>query len=436
MNQKKFFVLLTSILLLVTPTIVLLGSHTTHADTVNPPILLTTLDYLDYEYILIEDTDWVNLTYINSEYTQASLTVEKIEFYDNHPMDNETKYRFTSNIIDPDHTFTPSLKTYTYQDINTGQLYTIIIDFTNIVPPISPLQQTYDILLLNYTNLQQNYGVFMHSYNNMTTLINNSLQLISDYNNAFNTLNSLIDTHTILTNDYNRLESDCNNLTILCVNISSDYNLTNTTLECIREQLRQNRSKLENISLNISYYKACLDDILHSKKTDAYLSPTKQYIRTNYDFNKEIDDLKHWNGLWPTICFVLVIITVLLMFGFYVIQKSKLKPSNVEMEESGYSPLADKHDNMIYNVMRKGKHIITDNRFLKKNKKETNETTTHSIETEYDPTKIDEQIEKKIQPIKEDMGTIKTDISSIHNNIDTLIATLTTPKKTSKAKKT
>jgi len=450
MKKKNFYAAIIT-LMIVAPTLII-SSHTIDA-TIQPPIDLTTLDYLDYEYILIPNNNWVNLTYINSEYTPASLTMEKIEYYDNYPSDNETKYKFTSNTIDPDHTFIAEIKTYTFQDSNTGQLYTVNIDFSNVDVPLSPLQIQYTDLMTNFSDLQTNYTLFLNDYNNLTNLIININDTLSNYNNSgdidledktimitndYDTLTIEIDTITnqldTLTDQHNQLTNQYENLTIEYTNMSDCYVFMNTTYLNMTTRLNQTLQDLNETKTNLTYMEAFTRQ-LRSQVEMAYLKSEQTYIRTPYSYQNEISDKDKTIAQFPTIVIMAIVITFLLCFLFAFIKWKNIKPKDVDLPGMGYSATAQKYDNKIISVLKNtGKSMKKGSDFIF-NKQPTPGPTPQPVETKTnnepkikdpEPTQNNEVSDKidrllaGMGSIKTDVGTVKKDLGSIHDRLDTV----------------
>lgn len=446
MKYKKTIMIAMAIISITT----LLGSSSTlFADeTITPPIPTTVLDYKDMEYYIFTNPTEVNLTHIHSETTPDALTITKTDYY---PSTNETKYRFQSNefLIPTD--FNPGIKTYTYQDTNTGQLYTIQIDLTNVVVPLSQLEQDYQNLQQNYTLLLEDYNTLNTTKNqlqeNITTIQNILSQeynlsnqnitsitetLLTNYIETNNTLNTtqqqLQDLQLILEDKNNTLQDAQHDYNILLSNYSNllaDYHELNNTLNTTQNTLM-------NKSIQLSQLERFKQDIDYGTNTFQF---DGRLYRSQQSYENEIQQLKDDLGLTPSYIIIAIIITFLCVFYLAKNYYEKQQPTPQELQEYGYSPKAQQYDNFIIRTIMEKAGEIT-GRF--KNKKPKTKTKPQpgpqpTPITEPTPQKTDEtgligeKIDTLIHQQTQQTDTVnhymkKTDdrIDTIETNVETI----------------
>lgn len=241
---------------------------------IDPPEVVTTVDYRDYEYVTFTGSNQTELVFITSEvFSDAALTMQFINYY---PSLNETKYKFTSNEVEPDPDFVPEEKDFFYQDITTGRIYIVEVDYTGIQVPTDPLQIQYDNLLASYTGLQDE---FLTTVNNLVTTYE---QELDDLAEAYNTtINSLISNYSsIVSNLSDTLNATSEDLSLL-------ENITNS-LEVILEQFRNNTGLDEaglEILVNTLYddYMFLASDLNITTKDFLKLQQNLSLLQFDYD---------------------------------------------------------------------------------------------------------------------------------------------------------
>jgi len=332
-------------------TAILLISCSMQAFAIENPVNKGTIDYRDFEYIIFEDDNQVNLTFVESEdFDSNALTVQKIEYY---PDTNETKYKFTSEEISPEPWFIPGEKDFIYQDYNSGQLYIISVDYSGIEVPLSDeeieLIETQD----NLTNLTARYGELLDLYeqlSNSTTQINETLSLYRDFVNEtleesidnlyqeFLELKDDLDTkkdyiknleglYENLTNDYNETTNNFNEMTIQYLDLKEEYAVLNESFNLTYNDLLDKGAAL-------SEYENFKERILGHGET--FYFKGRNY-RTLISYQREIKKLQDEVGWTPIYVVLSVALTFLICFLLYKRQKSKEKVSDlVAATENNY----------------------------------------------------------------------------------------------------
>jgi hypothetical protein len=323
MKKNVFLLMLISFMLLTT--------YFVSVKAVENPISVATVNYRDFEYITIYSPFEVNLSFICSEsFDENAVTCEKIEYY---PVTNETKYKFTSDIVSPDYYFEHGLKKYMYQDENTGQIYVIYVDYTDIEVPDNPLENKYNNLLTNYTEVLNEYNNLYNDYENLSVLLdiinntiyqytndtdknitthikdiyNNFNALYITYNNTYNNLTNLSITYNQLYEQYNEIKDDATLLLSNYANLLVDYNTLN-------ESLNETNTLFIEKSGELGEYKTFFQTLL-SPQNIVYFKGN-QY-QTFYSYQKQIDDLENRIGLTPIYVVFSVLMTACVVFLLY-----------------------------------------------------------------------------------------------------------------------
>lgn len=416
MNYKKTLVIALAIISITT----LLGSSSLFADEITtPPLSTTTLDYKDMEYYIFNSPEQVNLTLIHTDTLTDALTIQKTDYY---PSTNETKYKLTSNEINIPSDFNPEIKTFTYQDTNTGQLYHIQIDLNNVIVPMSQLEKDYQHLQENHTRLLTLYNTTNTTKNqlqeNITTIQNILSQeynltdqtittitdtLLTTYLETKNKLNltqqQLDDLQIILETKNETLQKTHSDYTKLLSNYSTllvDYHEINTTLN-------ETKTNLMNKSMKLSQLERFKQDIDYGSGTFTF---DGRMYRSQQSYETEIQKLEDDAGLVPSYIIMAVIITFLSVFYISKNYYEKQQPTPQELQEYGYSPKAQQYDNFIIRTIMEKAGEIT-GRF--KNKK----TKTDS-QPGPQPTPITESIQQKpITPKTNETGLIGEKIDTL-----------------------
>lgn len=407
---------------------------------IEQPQNIVNLDYRDFEYIMIDSTQIVNLSFIgSSSFNETAVTIEKIQYY---PDTNETKYKIISNNINPGPWYNPDIEDFVYQDTNTGQLYIIQINYNGIDIPLSQIEQNYNVLLSQYTNLSLNYSTLSTMYDtlwNTTTEINNTL---SEYLDTAN--ETITEGVNRLYNDFKKLQNNIQNLNITLKNLEQNYkklqdkysstsnNLKNITekymsLKNSYQELNEIYNETYNILLskgaNLSLYKNFEED-LNGYGEGFYFNG--RYYNTISTYNDKIQSLEDELGWTPIYIALSVVLTILILFGIYKYYLGEKIQTSMEIEDQyGYDP--ETHKINVFSLTGKLKDIWNKTKKIGKTKKDNGEhiaeTTVVSdddnngedIDIESVRTEIDNQIDKKIQPLQKD-------ISDIHSNIDKILA--------------
>jgi len=451
MNQKRNYLLLIATILMVG--IPLLSSTPPSiADVTIPPITISTLDYLEYEYVLIPSTSEVNLTYISSDYQSSAISIQKTQYY---PVENETKYKITSTSITPDYTFTATPKNFVFQDETTGQLYTVIIDYTEIMVPDSPEYTQLMALQIQHQNLLSNYSLLQNTSMNYTSLINTVNMTLTAFNNStalsiqnktkalynaykhfFSEYTSYYDNYVALTDDYATLTTSKNLLETQLHNISDLYHLLNMSNCNLTQQLNLTKKELNQTRLNMSYYEQFIRDIGQGIKTQAYLSygDYTGYYRTPGSYEKELKDLQNAVGITPILIIFTIIITVLIFVMIYFLILRNTTPSNAELESIGYNQELREHNyTIIKSLKNAGKKIkdtiipntetISDNH-VDKTGPYISDYNPSSAKPEIDEKLLDKiriETDQKIQPIQKDVEQLKEETHTIDDKVDQIL---------------
>lgn len=390
---------------------------------VNPPIHKTTLDYQEYEYISFDSSDHVNLTFISSEsFDHTAILVEKIMFY---PTMNSTKYKFTSTPVTPSYKFTPGIKKFIYQDVNTGQLYSINIDYSNIQIPQHPAEELYTQLQTQHISLTDKYNNLLNNYTTLNQTLHNISQILALYTNLTNTtyeqVTMMIYNDTItLKNNINQLNQQIQQLKNQYTNI---YNMYNHTEEAYND-LYQEYTELDEDYINLTEtYKILESDYqnktflfsqyqlfernMHSYQ-DIFYYNGKQY-HTLYYYQNRVEQLENENNMLPVYILLAIIITILCCYLLYrqILKQKPLSP--IEMDTDYNYP----REASIFDRFSMGN--------LKKHFK--NHTTTQQTT---EPIELEPVIEEdKYNIIKKELDNkimnIEYNITNIEKNIDKLL---------------
>jgi hypothetical protein len=325
MNKKIITMLALALTLLISSCI------TTTTAEITSPINKGTLDYKDYDYVTFTGGEEVELVFISSVMPASVLLVEKTAYY---PVLNETKYKVTSQNITPTHEFIPGVKTFIYQDMNTGQLYTLSVDYSMVDVPLSPLETAYEELLTNYNALLVNYTDIIA----IEDVLNNiSITMAGYYNStAENLSNMTLDTAiaTILadltntaeeyqivknkldekTDDYNELSSKYTTAYNEKKKIQTDYDDLLVEHTNITTNFETVKSRLQNTSGLLLQYQQ-FEENLQSLRSDVYFN--NRMYHTPYYYNQRIQQLEDEIGLAPIYVAIAVFLTVLACYLYY-----------------------------------------------------------------------------------------------------------------------
>ena len=307
---------------------------------IETPIDLGTLSYQDYEYITISSDHEINIDFIYTDLNETDLLVEKIEFY---PSTNETKYRFTSQEITPDFWFVPGTYDYIYQDIASGQLYTVSVDYASVVPPDNPYEVLYDALTLDY-------GYLNTSYNNLSTTYintNESYNLLSqDMINLSSEHNTTIDLLDDKTTEFNNILQAHINLTQHFNNFNDTYNAT----------MAENEMWILRVG-NLNKYNDTFYKNMNSGYESTFYFNGREWT-TPAGYEQQIQGLKGDIGLIPLYVILFSCITALVAWVIYKKQINKQIPSPLELERDiGYSPESNKIDRFVNGTKNTYKNI-------------------------------------------------------------------------------
>ena len=300
------------------------------SEAVDSPIILTTIDYQEMEYILIESNNGeIDLNYVSSDsFGPDAITLEKTDYY---PSTNETKYRVTSNNINPCFYDTADTKDFIYQDVNTGQLYIIIVDYTGIEIPTYVFETMYYDLHENYSDLYHDNNELQDNYDNLTSLseyinssinnvINNSENyslsektdlLIDEYESLKNGMNNTENDYFNLKNSYDVLISQLDNNTVNLSNMTDRYLDLKMEYEELNISNMINYSKMFDYSSELSEYKLFYDKTQAFQ--DSFYWDDTSY-RTFYSYQNEIESLKGDIGMIPIYIAIAVLTTALIAY--------------------------------------------------------------------------------------------------------------------------
>lgn len=194
---------------------VLIGSCATLA--VATPI--TTLGEIDYyntqNNFIVNDTipGNVNLTFVYSEMNESLLIHEKVWYND-----NMTTYKFTTSKTYVDWWFTPGIRYFVYQDIDTNELYSVGVNYTNIDILENPYEERHQQIVENYT-------LIMNNYNLTNELLTNISIQFNELNDTYNQKMQLFD---IISTENQNLSENLTALEIDFKKLDEDYNRTET----------------------------------------------------------------------------------------------------------------------------------------------------------------------------------------------------------------
>jgi len=397
------------------------------ADDVTTPIDMGTIPYRDFEYIMFTSNEEVDLNFVSSEYFNSdALTVQNIDYY---PSTNETKYKFTSNDIVPDSWFTSGDVDFIYQDMNTGQLYKIIIDYTGIEIPESYWESSFKKLNNSYSQICLNYTVLNDTYNVLKNISNHINDTLQNYKNC---MNQSIDKNVeLLLNEYNNLdveigfirieldrlqeiENNFNELTKSYSTLLNDY-------DSINESYNTTYNNMMNYSTQLSGYKS-FEDKINNGISGFYFKD--RYYRTKNSYNTEIKKLEESLGLTPFYIILAVILTI--VFAFFIANKHIQKLKKPFDEETSIDEKANRFN---IHLLSKLKETFTPARFQKEPKSEY--TTTMKTNDTIPSVNNSNVFEDKIKEIENKTDTqyqeLKQDMTRIHDSIDLILQKNGTP---------
>jgi len=425
---------------------VFLGSCTT-TYAIESPINKGTIDYRDYEYIMFTGNESVDLVFIESDIPSDSLSIEYIDFY---PADNETKYRVTSNILSVEYWFIPGVYPLYYQDINTGQIYSINIDLNNINIPDNPLQKPLLELQENYSQLMLDYDNLIMSYDEKISLIENINSTLGLYTNisGYNLSNitkMLYDEYLYINENLDKAYQEINSISILLNETTDDLEslqllydsliIENNELMMQYMELNQTYNTTYNQLLdtgrNLSVYKNFIDDLTGYSSRSIYFQGA-YYMPLNY-YKGRINQLESDLNLTPAWIFLAIVITFLVMFMIFRYIYNKETPEPFEIESDfGYDKDAQKMDaysltGKIFNTFKKinpiknkdnGNTTQAQTQNNKENDDNGEEKRFYAGDIDGLRNELDDKITQRIQPLQ-------NEISQVHNSVDKLIDTLT-----------
>jgi len=390
------------------------------ADPITDPVDMGVIPYRDFEYIMFTSSSMVDLVFVSStSFDSSVLTVENINYY---PSTNETKYRFTSNEITPSSWYNPSVESYLYQDTNTGQLYRISVDYSDVVVPVGfweeqyhNLNNSYQCLCLNYSNLNESYSILLNISNHINETLTgyeNSLNTTIDENVAL-----LMSEYLTLSNDIDFIRSELDRLK----NIENDFTgVTKSYSNLLNEYKSLNKSynttfnNMMNYSTHLSGYKS-FENKLNSGIDGFYFQD--RYYRTPYSYQQRIKDLEGGIGLIPIWLFLTIIVTLIITYGIYFfVYKPKIETSMEIEDKYGYDSTTHEIDS--FSLLGKIRNLKGK---IKASKAKTNPDSIKQNNSNKDikniRNKIDNQIDEKIKPLQ-------TEITMIHSDIDKILAKL------------
>ena len=396
---------------------------------VSDPIDHITINYRDFEYTMFDSNQSVDLVYINSEMPQNALNVQYIEFY---PSTNETKYKLTSNDITANPWFTPGVSSFYYQDLNSGQVYKLNVDYSGIEIPLSDTQ-------INLMNLQENYTNLLFEYNNLTSIyenltndfevINTTLsnytnmtnqsmtdvtkQLVHDYNNVTIELNKAFEEINTIAGQLNETTNMFDELTLNYEDLQSNYNNLNDSYNILNETYNTTYNGLLEMGKNFSEYKLFVEQLTSYDSSGVYFQGAYYYPFAYY--NNEIERLETDLAIQPAFIILSVIVTIIVCV---LIAKKYIKSSQLPYEEE--IDITEKEQKFNNFFIDKLKDVFT-LRQRKKPEKSTINTTYYkdikpnSFERQLNEyqTKTDKKIEHIETKIDANFQDIKTSIDKV-----------------------
>ncbi|HUT63334.1 MAG TPA: hypothetical protein VMZ04_05190, partial [Anaerolineae bacterium] len=253
----------------------------------------------------------VNLTFVYSEMDESSLIYEKIWYYD-----NCTTYKFTTFKTYVEWWFTPGVRYFIFQNIDTGKLYSVCVNYTDIDIPENPYEERHHQLIENYTLILNNYNL------TNSTLANITLH----FNELNNTYILIMHQLNMTKRDYLNASKDLTNMTIEFNDLEDEYD---------------NRTALWHSALNSSIsYETSYDDEV-------------------FDYNQLEKDHNNLSGAMPWYIIIAVIGTFLFTY-IYIRRKTIFEESSETTDEitTSYGKIHSAID----------KHILS--RFKKEPKKD------------------------------------------------------------------
>lgn len=390
-------------------TIIFLGCCIT-ASAVEDPIEKNIIEYKDFQYLLFNSTNPVELEYIDSNLPKNYIDVEYIDFYNEN---NETKYRVESIEITPTPGFNPDIHSFIYQDNNTGQLYILKIDYSSIDVPPSQLELELISVSENLTRLNNEYNNLSDDYQDLLTSYNLTSENLMKAYEEINTTSGELDR---LTADYNEISDDFMELDSKYSTLLTEYNSLNKTYNETYNSLLKTGSRL-------SGYERFVQDLSSLRDSKIFFQGRYYYPFAHYE--NRIGELEDENGMIPVYVIVSVILTFLIVFVVTRILYKREFETSMEIEnEMDYNPDSKKYD--VFSLTGSMDKIKdAGKKLLSRNKTKTLKPTDLDVDNnggnnEFDSFRkeIDQKLDERINPMVEDIQEIRGSVDKLIENID------------------
>ena len=393
--MKKTYIMTKTMIMFFVIGTIFLGSCTTTNSIENiNPIDLGKVDYRDYRYITIHSDHETNLSYVSSSpgVHKSCMQVEKTLFY---PELNDTKYRFEAREIKPDPYFISENKSFIYQDVNSGKLFSVTVDYQDVEIPKSELQIDYETLQSNHTDLTIQYLNLTEQYkllDNLTEEINNSLNMkIEEYQEVYGEYNTTYE-------KLEKVKNDFQNLTEQYSTLMTNYTMLNNTYN-------ETYHNMMEYSTNLSGYKTFVD------KLDGYSDGfywEGQYYYTPFYYETKIEKLEDDLGMTPIYIIIAIVLTVVI--GYLLFKRQLDKYTGPIREELPYSEKSQHFTKNFLNTLKET--------FKTKQTRPAN-TNMQTMQQPDNGHNLSEEFEQKLDTYQQETNQ---KISNIDSKIDQLLS--------------
>lgn len=308
----------------------------------NPPINaeltenLGTCDYNSYLQIDIHTDHEVNLEHVYSSISSDALTMEKLTYI---PETNTTRYLFTSELYFPGYWEKLNNTLFLYQDTNSGQIYTVLINMDNNPIPDDPW-------MVHFLNLTERYN-----------------SLYDCFNETSSNLSRIRGLYRLLLDEYNYT---CDNLEVTTE--ERDRYLFNLTATCtvlkqLEKDYNETKNNFEEARTNLTVYKNFYKQMTSYRESFYFklAGESKEYT-TIYQYDTMLFDMEKQIAGLPIliVLFVLIAIVICVLVCYYKWGKKQASDTELELIE-GVTPKVRKYNKLFarLKVLPKGKKIKT-----------------------------------------------------------------------------
>jgi len=408
---------------------------------VESPADMGTVDYRDFEYVEFISDEQVNLSLVTSDIDDG-LVMSFISYY---PSENTTKYKFTSIELVVEYGFTPKVDSYYYQDENTGQIYVINVDHSDVEIPPSIYEELYQNLSSSFENLTEDFEMLTSNYSSLSENYTNIENILTSYTNVTGV--TLSDVVSNLLNDYNDLNDSImdtknqfwniwnqfNNSKSNYENLDDEYNDLFQNFTCLNESYNSTMSSLLNISSNFSTYKAFVERISNPYEKEGvyfqgtYYRPLGYYQSQMHDLKETIDEN---NATGPV--FILLAIFITTIICYLIARRYIVNIHSLVEPDNSYSEKTHKFDKYIlfnklkdsFSIKKKTQPVTKTIPSKPETLVKTNDKNDGSDGFEEKLVEFQVVTDKKIDALRQDF---KQDMTKLHNSIDQLLKQNGTP---------